>query len=271
LLDYPPYYLAYYNPLLGGGTTGQEVLLAGWGEGMDRVGAWLSGRPDVDRGPVLSWLPPTLAPFLPAAVPVYDLDVDTLYGTANYAVVYSSVAARDQRAVAEAFAMQTPPLYTLRVGGITYATVHQLPRPFARSLGAIFEGVHLRGFSHSLDERRLTITPSWDIQADRAGGVFCFVHLIDTRGQVVAQIDALIDDGMFTAFQAGQQFGTPLPIALPPELPNGHYRVALGLYTMPGAARLPLSAGQALPESIDGPHAIELLTLEVRGRGIELR
>ncbi|NTU85141.1 MAG: phospholipid carrier-dependent glycosyltransferase, partial [Chloroflexales bacterium] len=166
---YRTYYLAYYNPLLGGGAPAQEVLLAGWGEGMEQVGAWLSARPDLRRGAVLSWIPPTLTPFVPPDVPVYDLDLDTVVKPANYAVVYTSVADRDTRAVAEAYALQTPPLFTLRVKGVTYATVHQLPRPFTTSVDAVFSGVHLRGYSSHILGSTLVITPSWDIQVDRPG------------------------------------------------------------------------------------------------------
>lgn len=263
LISYQPYYLAYYNPLLGGGTTAQQVLLVGWGEGMEQAGAWLSARPDLRRGPILSWLPATLAPFVPGDVAVYDLDLERLATPANYAVVYRSVAERDTRAVAEAYAMQTPPLYTLRAHGITYVTIHQLPRPFARSVGAVFSGIHLRGFSYELSDTTLVISPSWDIQEGRAGGVFSFVHVLDGAGRRVAQIDALLDDGMFPTWQAGQQFGTPLPITLPANLPPGEYQAVLGLYTGPNGDRVPLTYGTAMPKELAGAHAIHLLTFRV--------
>jgi 4-amino-4-deoxy-L-arabinose transferase-like glycosyltransferase len=262
-LIYRPYYLAYYNPLLGGGTTAQQVLLTGWGEGMEQAGAWLSARPDLRRGPVLSWIPDTLKPFIPADVAVYDLDLDTLVEPANYAVVYSSVAERDARAVAEAFALQTPPLYTLRVRGITYLTIHQLPRPFERSVDVVFSGLHLRGFSSRFEGATLLLTPSWDIQVDRPGDVFSFIHVLDASGQRVAQLDTALDDGLFAQWQAGQQFGTELPIALSADLPPGDYHVVLGLYTPADGARVPLTHGTPLPESVAGPHAVRLLSFSI--------
>jgi 4-amino-4-deoxy-L-arabinose transferase-like glycosyltransferase len=267
LLLYQPYYLSYYNPLLGGGAPAQQVLLTGWGEGMEQAGAWLSERPDLRRGPVLSWLPVTLSPFVPADVAVYDLDLDTILGPASYAVVYASVAERNSRIAAEAYARQTPPLHTVRVNGVTYATIHQLPRPFTNVVGAVFSGVHLRGYSHALHEATLVITPSWDIQLDRADEVFSFVHVLDAQGRRVAQIDALIDEGMFSTWQTGQQFGAPLPIALPADLPAGIYRVILGLYTQPDGVRLPLWHGEALPEAVAGPHAISLLEFRIDAEG----
>jgi 4-amino-4-deoxy-L-arabinose transferase-like glycosyltransferase len=41
-----PYPLAYYNPLLGGGPAAQQVILVGWGEGLDQVAAFLNAQPD---------------------------------------------------------------------------------------------------------------------------------------------------------------------------------------------------------------------------------
>lgn len=260
-LMYAPYYLAYYNPILGGGVAAQNVLLVGWGEGMDQVGRWLRTRPDLARGPVLSWLPDTLTPFVPANIAVYDLDYEHLQEPANYAVVYTSVAVRDAQSGAEAFAQQTPPLATIRIRGITYATIHQIPRPFTQAVGAVFGEMHLRGFTQSIADDTLTFTPAWDVRADRPADVFSFIHILDSAGQRIAQFDTRIDDGLYSAWQTGQQFGSPQPIELPRDAPPGRYRVTLGLYQSATGERLPLVFGEALPAEINGPHTIELFSL----------
>ena len=41
-----PYYFTYYNPLAGGSMTAPEVLLVGWGEGLDTAAGWLKQQPD---------------------------------------------------------------------------------------------------------------------------------------------------------------------------------------------------------------------------------
>ncbi|MBX3071074.1 MAG: glycosyltransferase family 39 protein [Thermomicrobiales bacterium] len=41
-----PYYLSYYNPLLGGADAAPGSMMVGWGEGLDQVGAFLSELPD---------------------------------------------------------------------------------------------------------------------------------------------------------------------------------------------------------------------------------
>jgi 4-amino-4-deoxy-L-arabinose transferase-like glycosyltransferase len=260
---YHPHYLAYYNPLLGGGATAEQVMLVGWGEGMEQIGAWLRARPDLRRGPVLSWIPPTLAPFVPAAPGVLDLRVSLLEQPSSYAVLYVRSVQRKESAVAEAYVRQTPPLYTLRMHGVTYATIHQLPRPFETPLDAQFgEGLRMRGFTQRRDGDTLTITPSWDVRADQPGGRFCFVHLLAPDGMRVAQVDALLDQGMFPNWQAGQQFDTPFPLRLPANLPSGQYRVVLGVYA-PDGARLPLHSGPAAPADLDGPDALLVSTFGV--------
>jgi hypothetical protein len=265
LLWYTPYYLAYFNPLLGGGTTARHVLLVGWGEGMERVGAWLRARPDVTRSPVLTWGPRTLEPFIPGRTAY--LNIQNLQQPASYAVLYVRAEQRQEAAAAHDLLRQQPPLYTLSLHGITYAHVYQPPRPYDEPIGALFgEGLHLRGFSQQLrdDGRTLVITPAWDVQAAMPGGWFSFVHVLDAAGRRIAQIDAPIDEGLFETWQAGQQFGGPLPIALPPDAPPGPYRVALGVYRPDSGARLPLQRGDALPSELAGPHALHLTSVSAQ-------
>lgn len=261
---YHPFYLSYFNPLVGGGATAERVMLVGLGEGMEQVGAWLSARPDLPRGDVLSWIPPTLAPFVPQSTLVRDLRPAYLREPSSYAVLYVRSVQHRESPEAEAYVRQTPPLYTLRMHGITYATVHQLPRPFAEPVGAVWgAGVHLRGYTRELVGSTLVITPSWDIQADMPGGVVAFVHLLAPDGARVAQVDAPLDQGMFAVWQAGQQFDAALPVQLPPGLPAGEYRVVMGLYTPGDGARLPLRRGTPLSDGVAGPHATQLAAVRL--------
>jgi hypothetical protein len=183
---------------------------------------------------------------------------------ASYAVLYIRAEQRQESAAAHDLLRQQPPLYTLSLHGIEYARVYQPPRPYAEHVGALFgEGLHLRGFSQQLqdDGRTLVITPSWGVQAAMPGGWFSFVHVLDAEGRRIAQIDAPIDEGLFDTWQAGQQFGGPLPIALPPDVPPGPYRVALGVYNPDSGERLPLQRGDALQPALAGPNALHLTTL----------
>ena len=41
-----PYYLTYYNPVLGGAARAPEVMMIGWGEGADEAGRYLDAKAD---------------------------------------------------------------------------------------------------------------------------------------------------------------------------------------------------------------------------------
>lgn len=262
--QYHPYYLAYYNPLVGGGPVAQRVMLVGIGEGMDQIGAWLRTRPDLQRGDVLTWIPPTLAPFIPIETLARDLRPEFTSQASSYAVLYIRSVQHKESAEAEAQVRQTPALFTLRLHGVEYASIHQLPRPYATAIDGVFaDALQLRGFSQQLLGNTLIITPSWNIQRDHTGGIYSFVHVLDASGQKVGQVDAPIDQGMFANWQAGQQFDGPLPITLPANLPAGEYQVLMGVYD-PAGGRLPLTSGTAIADSIDGPHVIKLDDLVIR-------
>jgi hypothetical protein len=86
--------------------------------------------------------------------------------------------------------------------------------------------------------------------------------VLATDGRRVAQIDAPLDQGMFPTWQAGQQFDSPFPLALPKDLPPGEYRVVMGVYTLDGG-RLPLRRGPAAPAALDGPDTLLITTLNL--------
>ena len=62
LLAHHPYYLTYYNPLLGGATQARRALLVGWGEGYDQAAAYLNAKPGAEELQVTT---PTTAAFAP--------------------------------------------------------------------------------------------------------------------------------------------------------------------------------------------------------------
>src|SRR5262249_22540939 len=154
---------------------------------------------------------------------------------------------------------QTQPLARVILHGITYATIYQLPRPYTQPTDSMFGGwLHLRGVSQAQVGSTLIITPSWDIQANQPGGLMCFVHVIAADGRRVAQADTPLDQGLFADWQAGQQFGFPIQVALPRLADSRSYRIVLGVYDRRSGKRLAVTSGARLPESVDGPEVIGL-------------
>jgi len=253
---YHPYALSYYSPLLGGGPAAQRSFLIGWGEGMDQAGAWLRARPDIQEGQILSALPPTLQPFVP--VPVRE--VRALGSVpANYAVVYLESLQRGDAPELYARIRETLPLHTVRIHGIDYAQIYQLPKLFATPVDATFgEALRLRGYSAELAARQLVVTPAWDVRAPLPPDLMLFVHLLDSTGTRVAGIDVRPGGASLPPtgqWQPGQQLAVPLPIDLPAKLPAGVYTLTLGLYDPTSLVRLPLTAGPRADQASAGPDA----------------
>ncbi len=62
ILNYP-YYLTYYNPLLGGIRVAERVVTIGWGEGLELAANYLNQKPDAETMKVSAWYQSTFAPF----------------------------------------------------------------------------------------------------------------------------------------------------------------------------------------------------------------
>lgn len=264
LAYYHPYYLSYYNPLLGGGKTAQKLFLIGWGEGMDQVGAYLAGRPDLQYGPVLSALGPTLQPFVP--VDVRDVE-DFGKIPANYAVVYLESIQRAANPDIYAALQTTQPVYIVRIHGIEYARIYQLPRPFAQPSDVQFgDALRLRGFSLDTTAAGLLFTPAWDVRAQPDTDYRVFVHLLNQQGKRVSQIDVSPGGGEAPStrtWQSGQQFAVPLPMALPADLAPGRYQLVMGVYATETGTRLAFQGGTPADPALAGDHAILLTSLSL--------
>jgi len=52
-----PYYLSYYNPLMGGGEKAPDVMMVGWGEGLDQAARLLNNTSGSTELKVLSYYP----------------------------------------------------------------------------------------------------------------------------------------------------------------------------------------------------------------------
>lgn len=50
-----PYYLSAYNPLLGGGEAALDVMMVGWGEGLDEAARYLNSQPGASKLNVAAW------------------------------------------------------------------------------------------------------------------------------------------------------------------------------------------------------------------------
>lgn len=282
VLWYMPYYLSYYNPLLGGGAVAQRVLLVGWGEGVDQVGAYLRNRPD--HGIILANDSRLLEPFVD--VPVREIS-DWRETPARYAVFLLPSLQRnvDPESYAAIRQKVSTPIHRVVLHGIEYASIYHLPYPFTIPLQACFgkplptttdtrNMLCLHGFTIAEEEHTITVLPSWGVEQQPDRDYWVFLHLVDPHGKVVAQIDTSPAGSHLpptSQWQPGEQVSVPLPLPLPAPRPRGVHFLTMGVYDPQTGERLVLQGPAAADPAVAGPHALLLhtivLTSTLRGGG----
>jgi len=115
-----PYYLAWYNPLLGGLRQAVRTLPVGWGEGLQEAAAYLNAQPDAEKLTVASAGVPGMAPkFRGRTLPLTPGSLIE----ADYVVVYVSDR-QGGPSVVDEFIAGTPPQHVVRLQGVEYAWVY---------------------------------------------------------------------------------------------------------------------------------------------------
>ncbi len=127
VLTYYPYYLAYFNPLLGGPTRAAETTLMGWGEGMEQAAAYLNTRPDAAHLYVASTPSQTLLPYF--AGTGENFYTNDIAFRADYVVLYLAQMQRmaPSPEIVRYFQMRQPEA-TITIKGVTYAKIYPGPR-----------------------------------------------------------------------------------------------------------------------------------------------
>ena len=126
-----PYFLTYFNPLVGGPAVAQKVLMVGNAEGLDRAAAWLNKRPGAESAHISSWYAGSFAPY--ALGRPIEMDYDALPDgswpvvNADYVVLYvNQYQRRLPGKVIDYFGPQKP-VYAVRMYGVDYARVYLGP------------------------------------------------------------------------------------------------------------------------------------------------
>ncbi len=259
---YHPYQIAYYNPLVGGSSTAVRSIVVGWGEGLEQAGAVIRGYPQGCTRPLASWYEETILPDVCSAVMnlgwTFRPDVvaySVLYINQIQRGVYSDVIAHLQA--------QGPPLHVVTLYGIPYASVYQVVAhgqyPVSATFGA---GMHLTSYDLRVDatDQVIRFAPRWRATTPPPD-LLMFVHLLDDKGQRIAQIDVPPAGAALgtAAWVAGYTATWEHPLPLPADLPPGRYWLAVGLYDPTSGQRLPITAPPATPADAPAYDADALL------------
>ncbi|HEV2073729.1 MAG TPA: hypothetical protein VGR29_08825 [Thermomicrobiales bacterium] len=132
-----PYMLDYYNPLLGGTEAAADMLMLGWGEGMDQVAEVILAQPGGESSLVRLPIPATsLIYFLPETTRVGGLQHLERQGqpgllawaNTDYAVTYILQWKRNTFTDIGPYLADFDPISTVRIDGVDFARVYDLRR-----------------------------------------------------------------------------------------------------------------------------------------------
>jgi hypothetical protein len=247
-----PYYLAYYNPLFGGGPAAAKAFVVGWGEGLDIVANYLNSRPEAERLTVSGFYPRVLmAQFKGTVLPDKQYDP----AQADYLVLYINAVQRDlaDRLRTEARGRRSE--LRVQINGIEYARLVRVPPPAGRSpVGTEFDNTLRLERTYMKSEARrylksdnlhagdtLEFTLRWRLLQPVSSDHRLTLQLMDRSGRVVSESSGQIGTigGATSAILPGQETLGVYKLAIPDV--SGEFWIALGVEDADGH-RSPVTA-----------------------------
>ncbi len=264
VLLYHPYYLAYYNPLLGGGRVAPYRLNVGWGEGLDLAARYLNDLHKTSPPLVASWYSNQFAPFYQGRT--IDLSSQSAALVGNYTVFYLNQVQRGfpSREIV-AYFQQRQPLHVVKLGGIDYAWIYPGPiisktpptqYTFATQAllagGARLVGVDVPRLEMPVDAYPqltastpaqtprffgepvpgLPVTLFWETVGQINGEQNIYIRLVDEQGNIWGRVDRLILAGLWRPdrWRAGYFVRDEYKLPIDPATPPGKYHLEVGMY-----------------------------------------
>ncbi|KAA3644636.1 MAG: hypothetical protein DWQ07_14570 [Chloroflexi bacterium] len=134
-----PYYLSHYNQMLGGQEKAQDVMMIGWGDGLDLAADYLREQPNAEEARILTWYGTgsfSYFWFTEKTVTTLDMtwneEYSNEYQNADYAIIYFQQIQREAPKTLLDFLNQHEPEHTISINGLDYIWIYnlkELPEP----------------------------------------------------------------------------------------------------------------------------------------------
>jgi hypothetical protein len=227
-----PYYLNYYNPLLGGLPRAARELRLGWGEGLEQAAYYLNARPGAEQLRVASWYSDIFNPYFVGQRAPFSNNGKSLL-SADYVVFYANQVQRQKPdAGIVAYFQRRGAEYTVRLGGVEYAWVYRAP-----------------GMQHEVSGEVEIPGRAWllgydlggQLRAGRSTPLTFYLRCLGAAGPEQQISAALVgadnrawgewhnQAGAGVGCQEGEIVEWGGDLALPPDMPPGEYRLQVGL------------------------------------------
>ncbi len=250
-----PYYLSYFNPLMGGLPRAVETTLVGWGEGMEKVAAYLNQQPGAEKLYVASVPAQTFLPYFKGSGEnFYTNDVAM---RADYVVLYLSQVQRlaPSPEIVNYFKGMEPE-QVVSIRGVPYAWIYPGPRlitgavPPGATLANIGLGDELRLAGYQIlplgsEDINLEVVLYWHALATISKHYTISVRLVAADGEWLAQHDASPANGLLPTSQwrQGDYVRDSHKLAATPDTAVDHVQIVV----YDAANRQPLGAPIDLP------------------------
>jgi 4-amino-4-deoxy-L-arabinose transferase-like glycosyltransferase len=233
-----PYFLTYYNPLLGGSRTAERMLMVGWGEGLDQAADWLNKQPDSGSARIVAWYGDgPLSYFLDSDLPTMDFWQPDFWADADYAVIYVNQRQREIPSYEALHAIESEELlYVVNEQGIDLARIYRMPdQPpeftDMHTESATTFGDVIRLAAYALGKRTVLTGESLIIRyhlekiGEVDGDLVQTTRLVDADGEEVWRGEATIDDD--EAWPLHHYRHVFQEIQVPAGIPAGAYDVTV--------------------------------------------
>lgn len=252
-----PYYLSYYNPLMGGAIEAQKTMLVGWGEGMDEAARFIinqsSEQPVASNASTSSSAVsqnPTVAAWYsrgPFSFFYPGQSVSSQYSwTADYAVLYQNQWQREvpARQLVAHFNRQRPN-HVVKLSGIDYARVYMLSdRLYADFVVDWGESIRLVSYTLTTGTLQhgqpLRLALYLENVAPIESNLNMLVRIVNADGYELLRSDRWPFGSATSNWQIGELWIDRFKFDIPPETPTGLYRVEIIFYEPTTFERLPV-------------------------------
>jgi 4-amino-4-deoxy-L-arabinose transferase-like glycosyltransferase len=284
-LPHHPYYLTYYNPLLGGGMVATRLMPIGWGEGLDQAACYLNQKENATGFKVAMWDSDV------RFTSYFQGDLRELKEECNgdslpwegidYVVLYI-----DRPGTGAPFGLSTArylhslePEHVVRMKGIDYAWIYaspglEIPNTFvpAQYDRRVEFGSSSTLLGYDLGKNRLKagqetkVTLYWQCQRPSEANLKPVLALVDKKGDVWGQGQEMETGDWNAPWERGLVIRDELKLEVDPATPVGTYRLLLSLYNGEKGERLPTPEGEEVPLSLmvvigEAPPSVEELEI----------
>ncbi|MBV7336089.1 glycosyltransferase family 39 protein [Chloroflexi bacterium TSY] len=253
-----PYYLSYYNPLMGGAAEAQKTMLVGWGEGMDEAARFILGQRNeepIASNAATSSSAPSQNPIVsawysrgPFSFFYPGQSVSSQHSwTADYAVLYQNQWQREvpARQLVAHFNRQSPD-HVVKLGGIDYARVYKLTdSPYADFV--VDWGTSIRLVSYTLTTgtlqrgQPLRLALYLENIAPIESNLNMLVRIVNADGYELMRSDRWPFGSATSDWQIGELWIDRFKFDVPSDAPDGLYRLEIVFYEPTTLERLPIT------------------------------